>query len=576
VHCSDGWDRTSQLSSLAQLCLDPYYRTIEGFAVLVEKDWLSFGHRFSDRAGHLARERATFVAVPGDGVSAQAAFLASVQKGLAFQSHELREISPVFHQFLDCTWQILCQFPARFEFNSAFLEQLHYHLYSCQFGTFLYNSERERNTRSVPLQKATKSVWDLFLSGPDRAQYLNPHYDPSLDDRNNRDRDADLGVLFPDPKKVKFWYTLYKRGDEEMNGRPEQQGLEANEVVQHEVVGPIEGDSSNDPVLLAANPEAPRPSRSPSGSPSVPSTPNGAGSSPSTPSSGVQLQHAMASVFRLGGSTWKSVSKTYQGALRDFIASPSSSPTQLPRPADSSTHHDGRRLSSSVVAFAEDDDVWSEGPRQPETQSQTHSPTLRPVISRPESWQPVGGEGGGSQGRLRNSTSFATEHEIVNNPWASRMPSTGLSTTPSRTSTTTTTTATSPTFPPPSTSTTPTGLSKTSMKPSAAVVDTASDQSLERVTHQNPWATSSNTTSSSATRHPHPPSSSPRSSRVVPTGLSDVDDDIWAPIGALSVSPSSSSPQTTLVSSRELGEPSSSLKEEPIRTGSDPLGVGFL
>jgi hypothetical protein len=40
VHCSDGWDRTAQISSIAQIILDPYYRTIIGFEALVEKEWV--------------------------------------------------------------------------------------------------------------------------------------------------------------------------------------------------------------------------------------------------------------------------------------------------------------------------------------------------------------------------------------------------------------------------------------------------------------------------------------------------------------------------------------------------------
>ena len=103
-HCSDGWDRTSQLTALSMLCLDPYYRTTRGFCVLIEKEWLSFGHKFGERYGH------------GD------------------NKHTDDQRSPVFTQFMECVYQLTVQFPFHFQFSSLFLATTVDHVVSCRFG----------------------------------------------------------------------------------------------------------------------------------------------------------------------------------------------------------------------------------------------------------------------------------------------------------------------------------------------------------------------------------------------------------------------------------------------------------
>ncbi|CAE6441513.1 unnamed protein product [Rhizoctonia solani] len=245
LHCSDGWDRTAQLSSLAQICLDPHFRTLRGFYVLVEKEWLSFGHKFLDRCGHLSSEK-LFVTAPsegGSGSDAAQAFFASVQNKFSGQSH-LKETSPVFHQFLESLWQIHRQFPTRFEYNEDFLLKVHYHLNSCQFGTFLFNCERERRVaegNQPTAEEQTHSAWDWFEAH--RSQWINPDYNPSLNIPTH-----DANVLIPDAKDVRFWYRLYGRGDEEMNG-----GGIANQATAAgvELRGLVPG-SEDDPVLAGS------------------------------------------------------------------------------------------------------------------------------------------------------------------------------------------------------------------------------------------------------------------------------------------------------------------------------------
>ncbi|KAK3368113.1 protein-tyrosine phosphatase-like protein [Podospora didyma] len=253
IHCSDGWDRTSQLSALAQLMLDPYYRTLEGFIVLVEKDWLSFGHMFQLRSGHLSHESwftsdtdalAGLAVKPGDNDGRGDAIenaLASAKrfwsKNLANdkdasiegddtsavdeakqeavpvaegQATRLKDVSPVFHQFLDAAYQLLRQHPTRFEFNERFLRRLLYHVYSCQYGTFLLNNERQRH--EAKLQERTRSVWSYFLSR--RQEFTNEQYDPTVDDHTKgRER-----LVFPRLNEVRWWHQVFNRTDDEMNG----------------------------------------------------------------------------------------------------------------------------------------------------------------------------------------------------------------------------------------------------------------------------------------------------------------------------------------------------------------------
>ncbi|KZV81547.1 phosphatases II [Exidia glandulosa HHB12029] len=242
IHCSDGWDRTSQLSALAQICLDPFYRTYRGFQILVEKDWLSFGHKFLDRCGHLSSEK-LFVSAPTGDAEGPQAFLASVQNRFGGPAH-LKETSPVFHQYLECIRQIQRQNPTRFEYNARYLERVHYHLYSCQFGTFLYNNERER--REAGAAEQTVSIWDWLNEPEEKERNLNPDYDKSADDPKG----ADMGVLMPNTKDVRFWHELYGRTDDDMNGRI----MLAEPSVAP--IGPID-NAEDDPILSGTAPAAP-------------------------------------------------------------------------------------------------------------------------------------------------------------------------------------------------------------------------------------------------------------------------------------------------------------------------------
>ncbi|XP_051169352.1 myotubularin-related protein 8 [Leptopilina boulardi] len=171
VHCSDGWDRTAQVCSLAALLLDPFYRSIQGFQILIEKDWLSFGHKFNDRCGHIISDS--------------------------------KELAPIFTQFIDCTYQLLQQYPYAFQFNEVFLLTLHDHVNSCQYGTFVGNCEKER--QKFKLTEKTYSFTGYISKHLN--EYINPFYRKNVTDKEMN------AVLQPKlaPQSIILWRGLYYR-----------------------------------------------------------------------------------------------------------------------------------------------------------------------------------------------------------------------------------------------------------------------------------------------------------------------------------------------------------------------------
>ncbi|GMS88474.1 hypothetical protein PENTCL1PPCAC_10649, partial [Pristionchus entomophagus] len=166
IHCSDGWDRTTQLVTLAKILVDPFYRTRAGLEELIRRDWIGYGHKFSDRNG--------------------------------ITSTDNNERCPVFLQWLDALHQVHHKYPTCFEYSMAYLVKLAAHTSSGLFTSFSFNTVQEMETVFEKERVAPFPIWRMLNS--DKC-YENALYD----------RGAPGRLVAPDNMQtMRLWNEVYR------------------------------------------------------------------------------------------------------------------------------------------------------------------------------------------------------------------------------------------------------------------------------------------------------------------------------------------------------------------------------
>lgn len=137
--------------------------------ILVEKEWVAFGHQFA------------------------------LRNGISTKDTNEDQRAPIFLQWLDCLHQLLNQFPSAFEFNQDFIVYIAVHYNSNLYGTFLFNNEKDRSDKNA--REKTISIWtDIYDTV---GQYMNPFYSENL------------GYVILKPNcslfKIRFWEEYFMK-----------------------------------------------------------------------------------------------------------------------------------------------------------------------------------------------------------------------------------------------------------------------------------------------------------------------------------------------------------------------------
>jgi len=106
-----------------------------------------------------------------------------------------------FVQFVECVWQLWNQFPSFFEFNEEFLLFVADCVFNARFGTFLFDSEKQRVSENA--KEKTISLWTFTQLN--KELFSNPFAG------SGGSSTKAAAVLLPNIANVTLWNSYFLR-----------------------------------------------------------------------------------------------------------------------------------------------------------------------------------------------------------------------------------------------------------------------------------------------------------------------------------------------------------------------------
>ena len=139
-----GRDMSCLVVSLVLIICDKHFRTIAGFANLINKEWLSAGYSFCS----------SLMSIKGT------------------ESH----FYPTFIMFLDCVHNIILQYPTEFEFTDLYLMEILDKILTGESEVFMFNCPRDISLVCKGKENdVVDDFWQKVLK--QKSKYVNPLFD---------------------------------------------------------------------------------------------------------------------------------------------------------------------------------------------------------------------------------------------------------------------------------------------------------------------------------------------------------------------------------------------------------------